>query len=182
MNFRVDSPRLYIRPWETTDRPMFARFVHDADMMRYIGRGRAWDEARIDAMFERQVMQLAGHGCCMGALVLKETDQLSGVAGIQPLGETGLFELGWWIWKDYWNRGLATEAALALKGYAFQVLELSQIVAIAEIPNKASIRVMEKIGMRYEGIRNAHELVERYTDMEVVYYVLDNPQKGNPRS
>ena len=127
-----------------------------------------------------RLVYLAKHGCCVGAAVLKETGEVAGVAGIQPQDRSGMFELAWWIWKDYWNRGLATEAALALRDYAFDIMRLPQIVAIADAPNTASSRVMQKIGMRYEGLRNAHDLAERHPDVEVVYYVLDNPVKGNP--
>jgi len=175
MPLRVESPRLYIRPWEPADRPAFTRLVSDADMMRYISFGRAWDEAHIDAYFTRQQDYLERHGCCVGAVVLKESGAVIGVAGIQPQDRSGLFELAWWIWKDYWNRGLATEAAIALKDYAFSVMRLTQIVAIADVPNVASCRVMQKIGMRYEGRRNAHDLAERHPEVEVVFYVLDNP-------
>ncbi|MDE2091977.1 MAG: GNAT family N-acetyltransferase, partial [Gammaproteobacteria bacterium] len=63
---------------------------------------------------------------------------------------------------------------LSLKEYAFKVLKLPLFVAIVDPPNRASIRVAEKLGMRYEGIRNAHELANRYPELEVAYYILEN--------
>jgi RimJ/RimL family protein N-acetyltransferase len=175
MPFRIDTPRAFVRPWEAVDRPALTRFVHDAEMMRYISFGRVWDEARIDALFERQRGYLEKHGACVGAVVLKESGAVMGVAGIQPLDKAGVFEFAWWIWKDYWNRGFATEVAKALKHHAFEVMGLPRVVAVADVPNLASIRVMQKIGMRYEGTRNAHDLATRHPDVEVAYYVLDNP-------
>ena len=175
MSFRIDSPRLYIRPWVAEDRPTFTRFVHDPEMVRHLGSGEVWDDARIDAFMERQRGTLAEHGCCLGAVVLKTDDEVIGLAGIQPLGDTGVFEMGWWIWKDHWNRGYATELAQAMKQHAFETMQLPQIAAIANVPNRASIRVMQKAGMRYLGTRNAKELATRYPDIKVVYYVLDNP-------
>ena len=180
MRFHIASPRLYIRPWEDTDRPAFARFVHDPEMVRYLGTGEIGDDPRIDATLARQRDTLAKHGCCLGAVVLKESGEVVGLAGIQPLGDTGVFEMGWWIWKDYWRRGYATELAFAMRDHAFGVLKLEQIVAIANVPNQASIRVMQKIGMRYTGTRSARGLAARYPDIEVVYYVLENPTKGTP--
>lgn len=181
-SFRIETARLLIRPWEAADRPAFTRFVSDPDMMRYISFGRAWDEDRIDAMFARQRGFLEKHGCCVGAAVLKESGAVAGVAGIQPQDISGYYELAWWIWKDWWNRGYATELALALKHHALNVMKLPCIVAIADVPNKASIRVMEKIGMRYEGLRNAHDLAERHPDVEVVLYLADNPARGDTRT
>lgn len=177
ISFQIDSPRLYIRPWAAEDRPTFARFVNDPDMVRHLGSGEVWDDARIEAFMERQRGTLAKHGCCLGAVVLKASGEgeVVGLAGIQPLGDAGMFEMGWWIWKDHWNRGYATELALAMKQHAFEVMQLPQIVAIANVPNRASIRVMQKAGMRFMGTRNAKELAPRYPDIKVVYYTLDNP-------
>ncbi|MDE2070287.1 MAG: GNAT family N-acetyltransferase [Gammaproteobacteria bacterium] len=173
MAFRIETARLLVRPWEAADRPVFERFAADAEMMRYINGGRGWDMTRIDDWLARQARNLAQHGCCMGAAVLKQTGEVIGVGGIQPLEQAGIFEIGWWIWKDYWNRGLATEMARGFVAHAFKVMQLPQIVAEIDPPNLASIRVAEKLGMRYEGIRNAHELAERNPDIQVAYYLLE---------
>jgi RimJ/RimL family protein N-acetyltransferase len=170
MTFRIETPRLCVRPWETTDRSVFGRFVTDAEMMRYINHGLAWDQARMDAYFERQGRNLARHGCCVGAVVSRQSDAVIGMGGIQPLEQAGIFELAWWIWKDYWNRGLATEMAQACKDYAFNAMQLPQVVAIIDPPNLASIRVAEKLGMRNEGLRNAHHLADRYPEIEVLLF------------
>ena len=175
MPFRIESERLYIRPWQPEDRPALTRFVNDPDMMRYISFGRRWDEARIDALFARQAGYLMDHGCCVGPVVLKQTGEVIGVGGIQPQDKSKLYEFAWWIWKEHWNRGFATEIARAMVRHAFDVMRLPRVIAIADVPNRASIRVMEKIGMRYEGLRNAHDLAERHPEVEVVFYVLENP-------
>jgi ribosomal-protein-alanine N-acetyltransferase len=144
-------------------------------MMRYISPGTLWDDARINATLDRQARQVAEHDCCFAAATLKETGAVIGVGGIQPLGETGEYEIGWWIWKEYWNRGLASEIAGAAKRHAFESMRLPRVVAIVHPDNTASIRVMQKIGMRYEGLRNARQLAARLQDIDVAYYSLDNP-------
>ena len=65
-------------------------------------------------------------------------------------------ELGYWIGKPYWNRGYATEAAKAMVAYSFEVLKLNRIYAYHFTRNPASGRVLEKVGMRYEGYRRQH--------------------------
>lgn len=65
-------------------------------------------------------------------------------------------ELGYWIGKAYWNCGYATEAAKAIVAYSFEVLKLNRIYAYHFTRNPASGRVMEKVGMRYEGYRRQH--------------------------
>ena len=65
-------------------------------------------------------------------------------------------ELGYWIGKPYWNCGYATEAAKAVVAYGFEVLKLNRIYAYHFTRNPASGRVLEKVGMRYEGYRRQH--------------------------
>src|SRR5579859_5029841 len=169
MRFEVESPRLFIRPWRPEDRPVFMlKFVQDADMMLYVNHGRAWDEAKVDAYFERQRKFQTEQGCSVGAVVSKLGGQVVGGAGIQPQDLSGDFEFAWSIWKEHWGQGFATEAAAALKDHSFRVMRLPRIVAIADVPNVASIRIMQKIGMRYDSTVNAHDLAERYPDVQVV--------------
>jgi [ribosomal protein S5]-alanine N-acetyltransferase len=151
------------------------KFAQDPDMMHYINHGQLWEEAKIEAYFDRQRQFLVACGCCIGAVVSKADDKVIGLAGIQPQDLSGDFEFAWSIWKEHWGLGLATEAALALKDHAFRVMHLARVVAIADEPNLASIRVMQKIGMRHDGVMNARTLAARYRDVDVVRYVLENP-------
>ena len=65
-------------------------------------------------------------------------------------------ELGYWIGKPYWGCGYATEAAKAVVAYGFEVLKLNRIHARRFKRNPASGRVLEKIGMHYEGCLRQH--------------------------
>lgn len=65
-------------------------------------------------------------------------------------------ELGYWIGRPYWGSGYATEAAAALVAYAFEQLELNRVYAYHFSTNPASGRVLQKIGMRHEGVRRQH--------------------------
>ncbi len=78
-------------------------------------------------------------------------------------------EVAYLLAKEYWNQGLATEAARAAISYGCDGLKLKRIVAIARPENVGSYRVMEKVGMKYE--RDAH-----YYNVDVVYYALECDQ------
>lgn len=81
-------------------------------------------------------------------------------------------ELGYWLGKPYWNRGYATEAARAMVEYGFEELELNRIQARHMEHNPASGRVMEKIGMKYEGtLRQATYRFGEYHDL-LMYAIL----------
>jgi ribosomal-protein-alanine N-acetyltransferase len=66
---------------------------------------------------------------------------------------TDEIEVGYAFGKDAWGRGYATEVARALVRWGFETLELERIVAVAYAENAASRRVMDKLGMRFEGVR-----------------------------
>jgi ribosomal-protein-alanine N-acetyltransferase len=75
---------------------------------------------------------------------------LIGFCGLQPLPESEEIEIGWWLARDWWGRGLATEAARVALRDGFERVGLERILAIAQPANTASIGVMQKLGMRFE--------------------------------
>jgi RimJ/RimL family protein N-acetyltransferase len=168
----IATERLSIRPWEAMDRAAFERMVADPDMMRHLTHGRAWRPDEVDEFMARQARHLAGHGCCMGALVARDTGEVVGVAGIQPLDAPGEYEFGWWVWKDHWGRGYATEAARALAAHARGTMRLPHIHAVIDPHNTASIRVAERVGMRFVRVASARDTVARREDIPVAYYML----------
>lgn len=173
MSFQILSERLLIRPWETGDRAGLAQMTADPEMMRYISFGQPWTAAAVDEFLERQARHLANVGYCFGALCFRDQPGIIGMAGLQPMENGSAGEIGWWVWKEYWGRGLATEAGRAVIDFAFGEAGLSRLVAIADVPNLASIRVMQKLGMRYERRTNARELAARHPDVEVELYALE---------
>lgn len=177
--FVIDTARLVIRPWvEEKERSAFVALATDPAMMRYVTHGRPWTGEEIDAFFERQRSSLAEHGFCQGALVEWASGSVVGLAGLHTLGTTGDVEAGWWVAPDRQGRGYATEAALALRDFAFRELRLPRLCAIAHPDNAASIRVMEKIGLAFERRTTGHELGLRVPDVEVVLYAALRPRSS----
>jgi [ribosomal protein S5]-alanine N-acetyltransferase len=71
--------------------------------------------------------------------------------------------LGYWVGEQYWGRGIATECVKLIIDYAFSELGLKEVIAYVFPENKASIRVLEKNGMKNkEEINEYHELSKRY--------------------
>ena len=74
-------------------------------------------------------------------------------------------ELGYWVGKPFWGQGYCTEAAQAVIAYGFQTLGLNRIQAHHFGRNPASGRVMQKLGMRYEGLeRQYHKKWGQFED------------------
>ena len=84
---------------------------------------------------------------------LREERHAVGWAGLQPLSGTDEIEVGYAFGQPAWGRGYATEVASAVVQWGFEALALERIVAVASPENAGSRRVMDKLGMRYEGMR-----------------------------
>ena len=117
--------------------------------MRYIGDGTPWPEERSRQFVERQMALYGERGFCLWKLRPRDGGVI-GFCGLQPLPESEEIEIGWWLARAWWGRGLATEAALVAMRDGFERVGLRGIVAIAQPGNVASIGVMRKLGMQFE--------------------------------
>lgn len=173
MSFRIDAARIVIRPPREEDAEAMLAMTRDPEMMRYLTGGEPMPDEYIAAARERQLGNLAEFGFCMGSLVRREDGAVIGIGGLQPMRGSGEFETGWWVRRDLWGQGYATESALASLRHGFEVAGLERIVAVADPANAASIGVMRKVGMRDEGLRNARALEPRYPDEDVAYWAIE---------
>jgi RimJ/RimL family protein N-acetyltransferase len=108
------------------------------------------------------------------AVTLKDSGKLIG--GCDMHVNSGEASLGWVLHRDYWKRGYGTELGKALLKYGFEELNLHRITARCDVENYGSFRVMEKIGMRREGLfiegRPAHKMSDRQYSDELYYAIV----------
>ncbi|QVK21583.1 GNAT family N-acetyltransferase [Mycoplasmatota bacterium] len=90
------------------------------------------------------------------AITEKTTHDLVGIMSIQFSNIHKRGELAYWVGKPYWGIGYGTEAAKSILSYGFEELKLNKIYAQAFTANPGSWRVMEKIGLKYEGTLKQH--------------------------
>jgi len=169
----LETERLVVRPWTAADRDGFAAMARDAELMRFVRNGVPFSEPEIDEFLSRQGRQLAEHGVCMGAVIEKESGAIVGVAGIQPLGTTGDLEIGWWVARDHWGRGFATEAGGAAARHVLETLARPRVVAIIDPGNERSVRVAERLGLRYDRRSTGAELGHRKPEIVVDVFVRE---------
>ena len=146
------SARLIARRFGPRDLPPFVAMRNDPEVARY----QSWDSYTEDEgrrfLEELAHLNLGDPGWFQFALEQKETGEFVGDCGIDILAhEPRLARIGYTIARPYWNRGLATEAVLALVDYAFASFPLHRITASADPRNRASCRVLEKAGFVKEG-------------------------------
>ncbi len=154
------TERLRLRGWRRDDAPALAAMNADPEVMRYIGSGaKPYAEALERA--ESLVREAPGDGLGLWAIEERAigksgTGVFHGWAGLFPLDDTQEIELAYRLAKSSWGRGIATEAARPLLAYGFDELRLDPIVAVTAPENRASRRVLEKLGFRYQGLRSAY--------------------------
>ena len=158
---QLETERLLLRPFKQDDFEDYARITAYPDVMRYIGNGQPL--SRADAWRSMAVhlghWQLRGYG--MWGAELKETGRVIGRIGLYfPESWPGL-EVGWLLDRACWGQGLAAEGGRAALDYAFRELQVDHVISIIHPENRASIRVAEKIGERFEekGTLNGTDVV-----------------------
>jgi RimJ/RimL family protein N-acetyltransferase len=168
--FTLETERLRIRPWKPEDRPSFQAFTQDPEVMRFVHGGLPYTEAEVDEFLARQQRQLDSMDMCMGAMTEKSSGRVIGVAGVQPLGQSGDLEIGWWLGRDVWGRGYATEAGRAAMDHVLVTLERPRVVAIIDPGNDPSIAVVKRLGFQYDRRYTGAELKHRLPSLIVDLY------------
>lgn len=128
-----------------------------------------FDHDQMQRWLQRNLDHQEQYGYGLFAVILKSNGALIGDCGLEHMVLAGKqeIELGYDFRSDYWQQGLATEAATAVRNYAFGKLHLPRLTSLIRVGNSASKRVSEKIGMR---------LVAEITRSGVPYwlYAIDN--------
>jgi RimJ/RimL family protein N-acetyltransferase len=167
------TERLVLRPFEVADAPDVQRLAgawEIADTTLSIphpypdGAATEWIRTH-EAAWERGTS-------VKYAITLRSPVTLIGAIGLDIAGHSSWGELGYWVAVSHWNRGYCTEAARAILTFGFGELRLHRIQARHLTRNPASGRVLQKIGMRLEGVlREAVRKWDRFEDL-AVYGVL----------
>ncbi|PWW25565.1 RimJ/RimL family protein N-acetyltransferase [Cytobacillus oceanisediminis] len=105
------------------------------------------------------------------AITLKENNSLIGLINISGPNVNRRAEIGYWIGKPFWGKGYGTEAAKAVIKYGFEEMNHNRIYALAFTDNPGSWRIMEKAGMKHEGVFRQHA-VRDGKPVDLTYYAI----------
>lgn len=150
MNRIIETDRIFLRPFCIKDIEPFAKICSNPNVMRYIGDGKPVSRDVIAEKIPEWIELYEKQKYGLMALVFKETNELIGFCGLLHQTVEGIeyIELGYRLDEAYWEQGIATEAALAVRDYAFNVLEVPMLISIINHQNNASKCVAKKVGMR----------------------------------
>lgn len=155
----VETERVLLRGVREDDLDAYhARVFADPDVMRYLPGGVSLPRERLDRLVERSHDHWRAYGYGTWVACDRASGELLGHCGLRFLEEIGETELLYAIARRWWGRGLVTEAARASVEFGFERGGLDRIAAFAVPENLASRRVMEKLGMTFEGEREIFDL------------------------
>jgi RimJ/RimL family protein N-acetyltransferase len=163
-----------LRDKDAGDLEFVASLYADPRVMRWIGDGTTYGREEVEARFGRvmAIEREPGHERWDAFKIVER--KADGV----PLGQAGMLrceiderpevEIGWWLAPGAWGHGYATEAALALRDYAFRELRLPRLSIVLYAENLKSVAVARRIGGEHAG-------PARYRGRTVTRYVVRNP-------
>jgi RimJ/RimL family protein N-acetyltransferase len=132
----------------------------DPEVMRYIsGRPETLDETV--AVVERVKRRWSTFGYSWWSFIDQGSGEIVGAGALQHLRRDVRpepdpacpLEIGWRLRRDCWHQGLASEAARAMTGFAFDTLHVDELYAVCDPANIASARVMQRLGMQDLGLQ-----------------------------
>jgi [ribosomal protein S5]-alanine N-acetyltransferase len=155
----IETDRLILREFQATDLQALAPILADPKVMQFSPTG-ANSVEQVKKRIEDFMASYKALGFGKWAAILKENHQLLGYCGIavDQIDGKAERELGYRLDSKYWGQGLATEAASAAIKYAFEQLNLPYVLGIVERENLASVKVLEKVGMRRKGTTFFHKV------------------------
>jgi RimJ/RimL family protein N-acetyltransferase len=156
MATRIETDRLVIRTFKARDGDAWVAMFNDPEVTRFLPGVAATMDTFRSALPARHAME-AELGYAMWAVEDKTTGAFIGQCGLRPAstmdpdaGEE--IDLAYHVISASWNKGYTTEAVIAVLGHALGSVGLDRVMAVALPENIGSWRVMEKAGMRYEGV------------------------------
>ena len=168
MDYFLTTPRLGFRWWREDDLQLARELWGDADVSELIG-GPFTGEA-IRAKLSKEIANGEQHAMQYWPLFMREGNRHVGCAGLRPYREK-IYELGFHLRKEFWGKGLASEAARAVIEYGFANLRAEALFAGHSPANEGSRHVLLKLGFVY-----THDELYPPTGRMHPSYLLRKPQ------
>lgn len=164
---RISTERLILRLFQKSDAKTVVTLCNNYNIYKstlylpypyHINDALTWIETHYDNFINDKLYEFA--------ITDEQTGEVVGAIALSHNKSFNHGELAYWIGEPYWGRGYATEAAKMVLQFAFKEIKLNKVFARYFSSNIASGKVMEKIGMKLEGIFKEHIVKEgKYVDL-----------------
>ena len=145
----LETERTVMRNLTVDDAEDFYSLNLDQDVLKYTG-DKPFETLEDAKTFLSDYDQYEKYGVGRLAVIEKATSKFIGWCGLKYNPDEDIYDLGFRFFKQYWNRGFATETAKKCIDFGFNNLKLNMIEGRAMKENIASIKVLEKIGMNFK--------------------------------
>lgn len=184
--YRIETKRLVVRCYDPSDAPLLAESITES--VEHLRPWMPWAHAEPEPL-EAKIQRLKrfrglfdlGQDFIYGIFDPRGTKLLGGTGLHTRLGEDEI-EIGYWIHKDYVNRGLVTESTAALVRVAFEILRVHRLEIHCDPANTASAAIPRKLGFTHEGtLRARMRFLETWRD-SMIWGLLDREYPASPAS
>ncbi len=171
MEIILQSERIFFREFTTDDTALILALNSDPEVVKYVHEEPITDlNMALANITNRIIPQYHTYGYGRWAAILKDTNAFIGWCGLKYRPERNEVDLGYRFIQSQWNKGYATESALAALKYGFEKLNIPSITAMAHIENTPSLKVIEKCGMHFQQF-------EQVEGCPVKVFRLNNPSQ-----
>lgn len=165
----LETERLILRPLRADDFEALCALDMDPEVRSYFPEG-VLNRAEVQNELDRYIREWNTVGFGIFAAIEKQSNQLIGRCGFAKLN-SGDVEFGYLFLPSYWGQGLATEAGHALLAWAAKHIPVDHIVGFAPAHHIASLRVLEKCGMKFVKM-------DSYRNIECAFYKFEFDSHG----
>jgi [ribosomal protein S5]-alanine N-acetyltransferase len=156
LSLPVRTPRLNLREFVASDFAAVHAYSSDPRVTRYLFFGPRDHDSTVEYLEELLASQLEQPRTRFELAVEESASgRLIGACDLSLI-ESNAVDLGYMLEAQEWGKGFATEIAAALTDAAFLDLGVERVISTVDVNNRASIRVLEKIGMRWEAVYRKH--------------------------
>ncbi|MFN0173223.1 MAG: GNAT family N-acetyltransferase [Saprospiraceae bacterium] len=145
----IETERIIMRNLTKEDAKDFYTLNLDEEVLKFTG-DKSFEDLQSAINFLTNYDQYEKYGVGRLAVIDKKTSKFLGWCGLKFSKDKNEYDIGFRFYKIYWNKGLATECAKKCLDYGFSQLKIEKIVGRAMKENIASIKVLEKIGMKFK--------------------------------
>jgi [ribosomal protein S5]-alanine N-acetyltransferase len=164
----LETERLRLRPFTFDDEAAVFALVSDPEIARFVRFEPHRTPAETRAFLELVLGHYRRGDPFAWAIVVRDDGRLVGSCGfVSQAPERKSAEIGYWLGKPYWGQGYAVEAARALVRFGFEHLGLDRVEAKCFLENHAGQRVIEKLGMTFEGTDCSERIKGEYPELRV---------------
>ena len=165
----LKTNRLYLRKLTTDDAKSLYLLNLDRDVIKYTG-DKAFKNMVDAKIFLTNYDHYKKYDFGRWAVINKENNKFLGWCGLKYTQELEEYDIGFRFFKNVWNKGYATESAVACVKLGFEKYKMAEIVGRVMKENTGSIRVLEKIGLTYNKPFN-------FDGQEGLIYKIENKNK-----